>query len=437
MGGDSMERSLPQLVTALQTGELSLRAYLAQVAAHFAQREPAIQAFVPEAGRWERLEREGAALQARYPDPTTRPPLFGALMGVKDIFRVDGFVTRAGAQLPPVLWQGAEAPVVTRLQQAGALILGKTVTTEFAYFAPGPTRNPHRLDHTPGGSSSGSAAAVAAGFCPLALGTQTIGSLSRPAAFCGVAAYKPSYDRLPRDGVIPLSPSLDHVGWLATDGASAAWAAAVAVADWQAIPQPPRPRLALPEGPYLEQLEPAGREHFQAVVMHLIRAGWMILSLSAMPDFAAIVARHHALMAAECAAVHEAWDAAYAELYHPQTRALIERGRAVPPAEVVAARAGRDQLRQTLMGLMEQYGVDLWLCPAATGPAPAGLASTGNPIMNLPWSHSGLPTLALPAGTWDGLPMGVQLVGRWYQDERLMAQAALLEPDLRHPALRL
>ncbi len=333
-----MEHSLPALATALRAGTVALTDYLTHLAAHFARREPTVLAFVPEAGRWERLEREATALAARYPDPATRPPLFGIPIGVKDIFHVEGFVTHAGSQLPPELWQGAESSVVTRLRQAGALILGKTVTTEFAYFAPGPTRNPHQPDHTPGGSSSGSAAAVAAGLCPLALGTQTIGSLSRPAAFCGVVGYKPSYDRLPRQGVIPLSPSLDHVGWLTPNVASSAWTAAVAVTDWQAELAPSRPCLAIPEGPYLDHLEPAGREHFQAVVMYLMEAGWMILSLPAMPDFEAIVARHQALMAAECAAVHQAWYAAYAERYHPQTRALIERGQSISPAASNCAR---------------------------------------------------------------------------------------------------
>ncbi len=169
---------------------------LDRVEALFAEREPEVRAFLPEEGRFDRLRREAAALEARWPDPERRPPLFGVLAGVKDIFHVDGFETGGGSRLPPEVLRGPEAASVTTLRAAGALILGKAVSTEFAYFAPGPTRNPWNPEHTPGGSSSGSAAAVGAGLAPLALGTQTIGSIIRPAAFCGAVGYKPSYERI-------------------------------------------------------------------------------------------------------------------------------------------------------------------------------------------------------------------------------------------------
>ncbi|MBL8055948.1 MAG: Asp-tRNA(Asn)/Glu-tRNA(Gln) amidotransferase GatCAB subunit A, partial [Anaerolineales bacterium] len=200
--------SLPELAAALRSGALPLDAYLAALEARFTEREPAVLAFMPEPGRWDRLRQAARALLARYPDPQTRPPLFGVAVGVKDIFHVDGLPTTGGSQLPPDVLRGPQAESVTRLLAAGALILGKTVSTEFAYFGPGPTRNPHNPAHTPGGSSSGSAAAVAAGLAPLALGTQTIGSLIRPASFCGVVAFKPSYERVSRAGVIPVSAAL-------------------------------------------------------------------------------------------------------------------------------------------------------------------------------------------------------------------------------------
>src|SRR4030095_6717833 len=149
-----------------------------------------------------------------------------------DIFRVEGFTTQAGSRLPSDLLQGEEAKSVTRLKEAGAIIFGKTVTTEFAYFSPGPTRNPHNPQHTPGGSSSGSAAAVAAGFCNLALGTQTIGSLLCSASFFGIVGLKPTYERISRDGVIPLSPSLDHEGLFASDAETALNAARALYQDW-------------------------------------------------------------------------------------------------------------------------------------------------------------------------------------------------------------
>jgi len=162
-----------------------------QVEAWFLEREPSVLAFVPEENRFERLQKEAKRIVSRYPDPKNRPPLFGMLVGVKDNIHVDGFITRAGTRLPPAELQGREGESITKLKNAGALILGKTVTTEFAYFEPGPTRNPYHPEHTPGGSSSGSAASVGAGLCPLALGTQTIGSVIRPAGI----KYRPCMPR--------------------------------------------------------------------------------------------------------------------------------------------------------------------------------------------------------------------------------------------------
>lgn len=167
----STPQSLASTVTEFRTGQRDLLAYVQETCERIDAQEPHIQAFLPEQERRARLLEEAAALQARFPDPAQRPPLYGALLGVKDIFRTDGFPTQAGSQLPPELFAGPEASSVTALRQAGALVVGKTVSTEFAADEPGPTRNPHNLEHSPGGSSSGSAAAVAAGLCSLALGT--------------------------------------------------------------------------------------------------------------------------------------------------------------------------------------------------------------------------------------------------------------------------
>src|SRR3989442_1186049 len=211
-GAESMfPVSLAETTAAIRTGELDLFTYINQLCNLIDATEPQIQALLPESDRRARLLVEAQALHARFPDPVSRPPLFGIPVGVKDIFRVDGFPTRAGSQLPPELFIGPESDCVRALRLAGALILGKTVTTEFAYFEPGPTRNPRNLDFSPGGSSSGSAAAVAAGFCPLAIGTQTIGSTIRPAAFCGIVGFKSSYGRISMAGGILCSRKLYHV----------------------------------------------------------------------------------------------------------------------------------------------------------------------------------------------------------------------------------
>ena len=419
-----MLTSPASLILELRSGSWPLLDYLTALEAHFVVREPSVLAFVPEAGRFERLRREAEALLNRYPDPASRPPLFGLPVGVKDIFHVAGFVTGAGTRVPASAIQGPESVAVTQLKQAGALIMGKTVTTEFAYFAPGPTRNPHHPAHTPGGSSSGSAAAVAAGLCPLALGTQTIGSISRPATVCGVVGYKPSYERISRAGVIPLSPSLDHVGLFAPDVAGISLVAAHLCHDWQPAILARRPVLGVPVGLYLERATPAALVHFEGVCQRLAAAGWTVQHVPCLPDFADITARHNTLVAAEAAAVHVEWYAQYGRLYHPKTAELIVRGQAVLPEAVLAARQGREKLRQELGEVMAAAGVDLWLSPSAPGTAPAGLESTGDPIMNLPWTHAGLPTVSVPAGfAPNNLPWGVQIAANWQADEHLLTWA--------------
>ena len=209
--------SLAADANALRRGEAKPSDLIDRLQQRFERVNSAIDAFLPEAIRFERLRRDAAALEARFPDPAGRPPLYGALLGVKDIFHVDGFSTRAGTRVPPEHFAGDEAAVVTQLKRAGALIVGKTVTTEFAYFEPGPTRNPQNPAHSPGGSSSGSAAAIAAGLAHISLGTQTVGSVIRPAAYCGIVGFKPSYDRVPTAGLVTFSPSADHVGFFTVD----------------------------------------------------------------------------------------------------------------------------------------------------------------------------------------------------------------------------
>ncbi|HYG63819.1 MAG TPA: amidase [Thermoanaerobaculia bacterium] len=387
----------------------------------FEQREPSVHAFVPEDGRFGRLQREMDEALAAFPDSQPRGPLFGVPIGVKDVFHVNGLPTRAGSRLPPEELSGPEAEVVSRLRGLGALILGKAVCTEFAFFAPGPTRNPHDPEHTPGGSSSGSAAAVAAGLCPAALGTQTIGSIIRPAAYCGVVGFKPSYGRIPTAGLIPLAPSLDHVGFLTIDVQTAINLAVGLMDDYgsQGVPARP-PVLGIPEGPYLSRASEEGLAHFREICLRL-SSRYEVRSVPAMADFAEIEARHFRITAAEAARVHQDWFPRFRDLYAVQTVDLIERGQKVPSDQLERELAGREELRGELTGLMDEHGIDLWLSPPAQGPAPRGLASTGSPVMNLPWTQAGLPVLGVPAGSdAEGLPMGLQVTGRWRTDELLL-----------------
>ncbi len=281
-------------------------------------------------------------------------PLFGLVLGVKDIFAADGFETGAGSELPTELFRSAEAPSVTALKKAGALVLGKTVTTEFAYFSPGPTRNPNDTERTPGGSSSGSAAAVAAGFCHAALGTQTIGSIGRPAAFCGIAGFKPSYEGISRAGVVPFSESLDHVGLLGSDVSVLADAlpelfktgnrGIAGKLDMMPTRQPTLtmdlPRLVVPYGAYLEQTETSAMISFNKTLSILENAGYTIEKLEVFHDIVEINERHRRLAAAEMAIAHAAWYANYKELYNLKTSEFIEWGMTVSKA-VLDAEIGR------------------------------------------------------------------------------------------------
>ncbi len=422
------------LVEDLRSGVLTLPDFLVQVEARFAQHEPSVLALIPDEERFTRLYDEAEALVIAYPDLIKRPLFFGALIGVKDIFHVDGFITQAGSQLPSEILQGEEAESVARLIDAGALIFGKTVTTEFAYFSPGPTRNPHNPEHTPGGSSSGSAAVVAAGFCHLALGTQTIGSIIRPASFCGVVGLKPTYDRIPRDGVIPLSPSLDHVGFFVPDVESAINGARVLFNDWDEPTQSLRkPRLGIPDGPYLQSTSEEGLTHFENVCRLLESAGYELHRIQVMADFAEIRAHHDVIMSAEAARVHVEWFQNYERLYSAKLAELIRRGQQITSDQLQSALAARDDFRAEIRRTFLDHNIDLWISPSTVGPAPKGLDSTGDPVMNLPWTQAGLPTMNLPAGkNQDGLPLGLQIVGNWYKDESLLFWAKELQKHLKN-----
>lgn len=420
------------LIEDLRSGELTLPEYLAQAEAHFSEHEPSIFAFIPEEDRFTRLQREADALVLQRPDLIDRPLLFGALVGVKDIFHVEGFTTQAGSRLPSEALRGEEAESVRRLREAGALIFGKTVTTEFAYFSPGPTRNPHHPEHTPGGSSSGSAAAVAAGFCHLALGTQTIGSIIRPASFCGVVGLKPTYDRIARAGVIALSPSLDHVGFFVPDVESAIQAARVLYTDWEEPIDPlKKPALGIPDGPYLQSAWEEGLAHFNDVRNLLKNAGYELQHIQVMSDFAEICARHDVIISAEAAQVHNSWFEEYENLYSEKFIELIRRGQRVTDDQLQSALAERDSFGMGMRRAFLDHNIDLWISPSTVGPAPKGLGSTGDPIMNLPWTQAALPALSLPAGkNQGGLPMGLQVVGNRYKDESLLFWAKDLEKVL-------
>lgn len=427
------DAALADIVTALRSGETSPSAFLETLDERVGAVEPDIQALVTTPA-WDQLEDTASDLLNAHPTASARPALFGVPVGVKDIFHVSGLPTRAGSGLPPAAFTGPEATVIKRFRDAGAMVFAKTVTTEFAYFEPGPTRNPHNPNHTPGGSSSGSAAAVAAGLCPLAVGSQTVGSTIRPAAFCGIVGFKPSYGRIPLTGVVPLAESLDHVGLFTQDLPGMQIAAAVACPDWRWLPAPePRPTLGVPSDAYLVQASRAGRDAFEEQLATLEAAGFELKHVGVFDNIDEINRRHNDLLAAEAALAHHEWFNEYGDRYSDTMAEVVRDGRAIDVDRLAATRTARVSLRQSLLDRMDNRGIDLWVAPAAPGPAPEGIESTGDPAMNLPWTNAGVPVVTVPVGQVEGLPVGLQIAGAFMADEFVLQSAseisAALTPD--------
>lgn len=433
-------RSLVREAAELRAGRPPLPEYVERLCARVERIDPLIHAFVPEPGRHHRLLGEARALAARCAgEPEGRPPLYGVAVGIKDVIHVDGLPTHAGSALPPGVLAGPQAVVVDRLRAAGALVAGKTATAEFAGSAPGPTRNPHHPGHTPGGSSSGSAAAVAAGLVTLAVGTQTVGSVIRPAAYCGVVGFRPTYGRIPVAGVVPNAPSFDTLGVFTADVPGAALAAGVLCDGWdRALAGAARrpPVLGVPDRRYLERADAEALRVYDAQVARFEAAGMAVRRLGFGIGFEEIVLQLQTVNRFEQARSHADWFARFGSLYRPETVAGIRQGQGVTAEDREAALRARGHLRELVAGSMREHGVDLWLAPSATGGAPKGLHSTGDAVMSLPWSYLGMPAVSLPAGrTADGLPLGLQLVGGAGTDESLLSFAAFLEGELtKHQA---
>jgi amidase len=392
-----------------------------------------IEAREGKVGAWEYLDRERALATARQRDAEpTRGPLHGVPIVVKDLIDTVDMPTTYGSPIYRNHRPVADASSVALAKAAGAVVLGKTVTTEFAAFTPGKTANPRNLAHTPGGSSSGSAAAVADGMAPLAFGTQTAGSVIRPAAYCGCIGYKPSFGLINRAGVKPLADSLDTVGVLAGTVADAAFFAGVLserpALRRLAVPEQP-PRFGLYRTPMWDNAEPASAAALDAARVALERAGAAVAELAIAPEHHALTEAQNTIMQFETVRAF-----AYERILHsaqlsPRFAQMLDTGMAIGADEYDRARTRAAGARA---GLGEFFGVcDAVLVPAAPGEAPAGLGSTGDPVFNRMWTLLGVPCVTLPARWGDnGLPIGVQLVGRLGDDTRLMACAAFLERAL-------
>ncbi len=419
---------LASRAAALREGIVDVHAQIDAALDRLDRFDARVRGFLPEPDRRERVHAAADALIARYPEGTPKPPLYGVLVGVKDIFAVDGLPTRAGSAIPPEEWVMPQGPAVTRLIEAGAIVLGKTVSTEFAYFDPGATTNPHNALNTPGGSSSGSGASVASGYVPLAIGSQTVGSVLRPAAYVGVVGYKGSYDRVPTDGAVAYSRSVDHVGWFTHDVAGARLVASVMYEDWRDVEAPNAPPVVgVPVGPYLEQLQPAALASFEATIAALEARGLTVRRVRFLEDIAGINARHRAIATAEFGDTHAERFLRWGSMFRAASAALFDAAQHVTPEARAEAFESRLELRTRIDAASERHGIDVWASMPALGPAPLGLTSTGDPVMCVPWTHAGVPDITIPAGTVDGLPVGLQLAGRFGRDEEFLDAAERIE----------
>ena len=426
------------LARAIRSGEVTAEEAVGSCLDRIRQIEEEVQA-------WTFLDPGYALSQARRADQAKREgralgPLHGVPVGIKDIFDTADMPTENGTVLHTGRRPTEDATVVALLRQAGAIALGKTVTTELAVFHPGKTRNPHDPRRTPGGSSSGSAAAVAACMVPLALGTQTNGSMIRPAAYCGVVGFKPTYGTLSRHGVLMQSPPLDQVGVYARTVTDAAHIAQVLMSFDDRDPamrpttrpdlirvageEPPvAPRLAFVKTPVWDQAAEDTRRAFAGLCERL---GPHVQEVTLPPVFEGVVGWHRAIMEADLAKSFASEYARGKDRLSEILRQMIERGQQVPAVDYNRAVEQVPILNRALREIFSSY--DAILTPATMSVAPLGLDSTGSPIFCTLWNLCGTPAIALPIlhGT-DDMPMGAQLVAARGDDARLLRTARWLE----------
>ncbi|MDH3513660.1 MAG: amidase [Gammaproteobacteria bacterium] len=414
------------------TGEDLVRDCLLQVA----KLDPKIEA-------WAWLKSEAALERARVADADRKAGKHGALqgipVGVKDIIDVQGVPTRMGSSAFEDYLPTLSARAVRCLDEAGAVMLGKTVTAELAFYAPGKTRNPWNLAHTPGGSSSGSAAAVAARFVPAAIGTQTNGSVIRPAAFCGVVGYKPSAGLISRAGVLRFSHTLDQVGVFARSVPDAAVVAGAlmgyaqddpdSLSDFSVVPQDldPQPlfqppRLAAVRTPAWQLADSDQQENFTQCIAVLRKAGAAIETAMLPDDFGRAHDVHRTIMHYEGARAFAHLQEQHRDRLSAEMNRLIDEGLLISETAYHGALENRTRLRGELGEFMNRF--DSVLTLPARGEAPATLANTGDPLFCTIWTLCGAPAISLPTGLGaHGMPLGLQLVGGYQQDARLLQVA--------------
>ena len=388
------------------------------------KREPQVQA-------WQHLDMDAALKMARHLDQSGSGPLKGIPIGVKDIIDTAGMPTGYGSPLYETFRPPRDAACVALARHAGALILGKTVTTEFAYFQPGKTRNPHDPDRTPGGSSSGSAAAVASGMVPLAFGTQTAGSIIRPASFCGCVGYKPTFGLIDRTGVRPFADSLDTVGVFATTVKDAAFFASVIAGrpNLHIADEGFRPRIGLTRTHAWEAAEPATATALDEAAARLRVAGLEVREVALPERWRGLLEAQKTIMAFEAARSHAPEMLTAPDRLSVKLRELLEAGAVIAAEDYDAAKVLVAEARAGFGDVLD--GLDVLLTSSAPGEAPVGLGATGDPVFNRLWTALGMPCISVPGLTGPtGMPVGVQVVGRWGDDRRALAASAAIGQSL-------
>jgi aspartyl-tRNA(Asn)/glutamyl-tRNA(Gln) amidotransferase subunit A len=429
---DTHKLTISEASSLIRYGQLSPSDLLEGLIKRIDRLEPRLRA-------WVTVDREGARarseeLTREAEEGNLRGPLHGIPVGVKDIYYTAGLRTTMGSPIYRDFVPLRDADAVAKLREAGAVVLGKTETTEFALSDPAPTRNPWNPEHTPGGSSSGSAVAVSSGTCPATLGTQTGGSIIRPAAFCGVVGMKPTYDLISRRGVYPLSWSLDHVGFFTRTVEDAgvvlgAQAGGRVVPVGASLDECATPKLGILRGYFKEKAEEGVWEGFKSAVERLGDAGAELLEIPLPEVFGVVHAAHRLIMASEAASVHEELFRERRAEYRVGIRGLVSSGLLVPAHAYVDALRIRGAFIRKVRAMIG--GMDSLVTPSAPTAALRGLESTGDPSFNAPWSLCGFPVITVPSGlNRDGLPLGVQLTGLPFQEIRLLRVAAWCEDAL-------
>ncbi len=400
-----------------------------------------VKEWEPKVHAWVKLDQDRAMEQAHALDKELksggdRGPLHGIPIGFKDIIDVAGLPTACGARRWAARVADSDADVVERLRNAGAVIMGTTVTTPYAWIDPPLTRNPWNLDRSAGGSSSGAAAAVACVMCLGAIGTQTGGSITRPASFCGVAGMKPSRILTRTIGVFPFAPSLDHVGPIAPAVADlrslfATICASTAFLEGLYSTRASAPRLGRIRGFFDRGADAAARSTFDDAMGALEDCGAEIVNLDDPVDFEQVLKNHRCVMAAEAAGTHSDWLDANPDDYPPRIQELVVEGRSLLALEYLHAKARMGSARTTILRALDGNKLDALITPATVATASA-LSTTGDPAFNSPWSYTGLPTISFPTGlASDGLPLAAQLTGFFLDDPALINVAEWCEQAIR------